>query len=120
MGMPITPSNFVVDTLLSQGLNLLAGASKVGKSWMALWLSVCVARGDDVWGLSTRQGEVLYLCLEDNGDHDEVAAAALAYGCHFYCAPFRYGWFYCDTNIAEGSGKVYRFAPHSTHSIKLT
>lgn len=43
MSIPLTPLNFVVDTLLSQGLHILAGSPKVGKSWLALWLSVMVA-----------------------------------------------------------------------------
>lgn len=33
MSLPLTPLNFVVDTLLSQGLHILAGSPKVGKSW---------------------------------------------------------------------------------------
>ena len=37
MSQPLTPLNFVVDTLLSQGLHILAGSPKVGKSWLALW-----------------------------------------------------------------------------------
>ena len=31
MSLPLTPLNFVVDTLLSQGLHILAGSPKVGK-----------------------------------------------------------------------------------------
>ena len=30
------PASFVVDDLLPQGLHLLAGAPKIGKSWLAL------------------------------------------------------------------------------------
>lgn len=66
MNTPLTPIPFVVDGLLAPGLNLLAGAAKVGKSWLALWLSVAVAKGDEVWGMKTRQGTTLYLCLEDS------------------------------------------------------
>lgn len=33
---------------------------------MALWLVVTVARGEEVWGNSVRQGTTLYLCFEDN------------------------------------------------------
>lgn len=69
MCMPLQPLNFVVDTLLSTGLHLLAGSPKVGKSWLALWLSVCVAKGEPVWGMNTRQGTTLYLCLEDSRLH---------------------------------------------------
>lgn len=66
MNTPLRPLSFVVDTLISQGLHLLAGSPKVGKSWLALWLALCVARGEPVWGMTTRQGTTLYLCLEDS------------------------------------------------------
>ena len=39
------PVSFVVDDLLPQGLHLLAGAPKIGKSWLALWLCLCAAQG---------------------------------------------------------------------------
>ena len=55
MSQPLTPLNFVVDTLLSQGLHILAGSPKVGKSWLALWLAVMVAKGDPVWGMGVKQ-----------------------------------------------------------------
>ena len=60
------PVSFVVDDLLPQGLHLLAGAPKIGKSWLALWLAVTVAKGDPVWGMGVKQGTTLYLCLEDS------------------------------------------------------
>ena len=66
MSQPLHPPNFVVDTLISQGLHILAGSPKVGKSWLALWLSVMVAKGETVWGMSVKQGTTLYLCLEDS------------------------------------------------------
>ena len=66
MSQPLAPLNFVVDTLLSQGLHILAGSPKVGKSWLALWLAVTVAKGEAVWGMGVKQGTTLYLCLEDS------------------------------------------------------
>lgn len=57
---------FVVDKLLPTGLSLLAGSPKVGKSWLALWLSVQIAKGEPVWDNDTSGGTVLYLCYEDN------------------------------------------------------
>ena len=68
MSQPLHPPNFVVDTLISQGLHILAGSPKVGKSWLALWLAVTVAKGEPVWNMTTKQGTTLYLCLEDT-DH---------------------------------------------------
>ena len=66
MSQPLRPPNFVVDTLLSQGLHILAGSPKVGKSWLALWLAVTVAKGEPVWNMASKQGTTLYLCLEDS------------------------------------------------------
>ena len=66
MSQPLHPPNFVVDTLISQGLHILAGSPKVGKSWLALWLAVTVAKGEPVWNMTTKQGTTLYLCLEDS------------------------------------------------------
>ena len=66
MSLPLRPPNFVVDTLLSQGLHILAGSPKVGKSWLALWLAVTVAKGEQIWNLASKQGTTLYLCLEDS------------------------------------------------------
>jgi len=66
MNTPLKLIPFVVDGLIAPGLHLLAGAAKVGKSWLALWLSVAVAKGEDVWGMHTKQGTTLYLCLEDS------------------------------------------------------
>ena len=62
----LPPTKFVVERLLPQGLHVLAGAPKVGKSWLALWLCLCVAKGDPVWEFQTHKGGVLYLCLEDS------------------------------------------------------
>ena len=38
----------------------------MGKSWLALWLAVTVAKGEAVWDMATKQGTTLYLCLEDS------------------------------------------------------
>ena len=66
MSQPLRPPGFVVDGLLSQGLHILAGSPKVGKSWLVLWLAVMVAKGEPVWDMATRQGHTLYLCLKDS------------------------------------------------------
>ncbi len=60
------PTHFLVDELIPEGLHILAGAPKIGKSWLALWLCLCVAQGQTLWNFATTQGEVLYLSLEDS------------------------------------------------------
>jgi hypothetical protein len=62
----IEPLEFSIDTILPYGLFILAGSSKVGKSWLALDMSNCVAAGDNFWNYPTTQGDVLYLALEDS------------------------------------------------------
>ena len=64
--IPYEPLSFVVEDLLPQGLHLLAGAPKIGKSWLALWLCLCAAQGKPLWNFATKPCEVLYLCLEDS------------------------------------------------------
>lgn len=66
LGIPYEPPAFVVDDLLPQGLHLLAGAPKIGKSWLALWLCLRVAQGAPLWTFATHPCKVLYLCLEDS------------------------------------------------------
>lgn len=66
MSTPLPSLRFVVDKLLPQGLHILAGAPKIGKSWLALYICLCVARGDPLWEFPSTKGTVLYLCLEDS------------------------------------------------------
>ena len=63
---PYSPVPFLVDELIPEGLHILAGAPKIGKSWLALWLCLCVSQGQPLWNFATTQGEVLYLSLEDS------------------------------------------------------
>ena len=60
------PTHFLIDELIPEGLHILAGAPKIGKSWLALWLCLCVAQGQALWNFATTQGEALYLSLEDS------------------------------------------------------
>lgn len=63
MRLPLT--QFCVQTLLPQGVTVLGGAPKVGKSWLVLDLCIRVAKGESIWNLPTTKGTTLYLCLED-------------------------------------------------------
>lgn len=66
LSTPLPATKFVVEGLLPEGLHILAGSPKVGKSWLALWICFQVSKGELVWGLTTTAGTVLYLCLEDS------------------------------------------------------
>ena len=64
--MDIEPPHIVVEDMLYQGLTLLAGAPKVGKSWLCLDLCISVSKGQPVLGLKTNKCDCLYLALEDS------------------------------------------------------
>lgn len=66
LSTPLPATRFVVDRLLPEELHILAGAPKIGKSWLALWLCLCVVKGEPVWDFVVTKGTVLYLCLEDS------------------------------------------------------
>ena len=55
----------VIDGLLPAGTYLLAGAPKIGKSFLVLQMAYQVSMGEPFLGFSSRQGTVLYLALED-------------------------------------------------------
>ena len=65
MDLEFMPQEFVVRGLLPKGLSILGGAPKIGKSWLMLDLALRVAKGEPMWGMETKQGTVLYYCLED-------------------------------------------------------
>lgn len=63
------PLQFIVDGLIPIGLTVLAGAPKVGKSWLSLDIALSVARGTAVLDERVHrcgEGAVLYLALEDS------------------------------------------------------
>ena len=66
MDMRINPIRFCIDSLLPQGVSLLCGAPKIGKSWLVLDWCVRIAKGEEVWSFKTVKRTTLYLCLEDN------------------------------------------------------
>ena len=43
LSTPMSKTMFIVDNLIPQGVNVISGASKIGKSWMMLWLGLQVA-----------------------------------------------------------------------------
>ena len=63
---PLDHPKMLIDGILSNGLAILSGDSKIGKSWMVLWLCLKISRGEPVWGLPTAKTDVIYLALEDN------------------------------------------------------
>ena len=63
----LPPVRWAIPDILPEGLTLLAGKPKLGKSWFALSVALAIAAGGFALGKQpVTQGEVLYLALEDN------------------------------------------------------
>jgi len=60
------PVSWIVQDLIPEGLTLLAGKPKLGKSWLSLQIGQAVASNSEVLGRPTHGGTVLYAALEDN------------------------------------------------------
>jgi hypothetical protein len=66
MAMTFPPPRWAVPGLIAEGVNLLAGPPKVGKSWLSLGLALAVAgTGKALDTIPVPCGPVLYLALED-------------------------------------------------------
>ena len=66
MKMEFKDTTFAIDGILQEGVTILSGSPKIGKSWLALNLSIAVATGGLALGsVEVNKGDVLYLALED-------------------------------------------------------
>ncbi len=59
------PLQFAIDKLLPQGIFILAGSGKIGKSWLSLDICIAVATGGELWSFKAIHGQCLYMALED-------------------------------------------------------
>ncbi len=63
----LPPVKWAVRGVLPEGVTILAGKPKMGKSWLAMGLCVAVASGGYALGkIPVEKGAALYLALEDN------------------------------------------------------
>jgi hypothetical protein len=61
------PIDFVVALYIAEGLTILAGRPKLGKSWLMLEIALAISMGGSCLGnIQCEPGDVLYLALEDN------------------------------------------------------
>lgn len=66
MGTTFPEPRWAVPGLIAEGLTLLAGAPKLGKSWLVLGLGITTAHGTPALGkINSVAGDVLYCALED-------------------------------------------------------
>lgn len=67
MAFEFPEARWAVPGIIPEGVTLLAGKPKLGKSWASLGIGVAVATGGEAFGkVRVEQGEALYLALEDN------------------------------------------------------
>jgi hypothetical protein len=68
MARKFAPQRWAIHGLLPEGVTLLVGAPKVGKSWLALQFAMAIADAAPLWNgrAPEIQGRVLLLALEDN------------------------------------------------------
>ena len=65
-GMVFRVKEWVVKGILRSGLYILAGAPKVGKSFLVAQIAYHVSTGRPLWGYPVQQNPVLYMALEDD------------------------------------------------------
>ena len=56
----------IIDGLLYAGAYILAGAPKIGKSFLVAQIAYHISTGEALWGCEVHPGTVLYLALEDD------------------------------------------------------
>ena len=65
--MELKPINWIIENLLPEGLLILAGRPKIGKSFLALNMSLAIANGGHALGyFKANKNSVLYIPYEDN------------------------------------------------------
>lgn len=66
LSMEFDPVKYVVPGYVAEGLTILGGRPKLGKSWLALDFSIAVASGGLSLGVRCQEGDAIYFALEDN------------------------------------------------------
>ena len=69
-GMVFNPKEWIIKGILRSGLYILAGAPKVGKSFLVGQIAYHVSTGRPLWGYPVHRSPVLYMALED--DHQRL------------------------------------------------
>ena len=68
---------WAVPKLIPEGLTLLVGRPKMGKSWLALSLAIVASGGKALGSIPVKQGKAVYFALEDNERRLQARCASL-------------------------------------------
>ena len=67
MKLEFPPPQWLVEGLLPEGLTVLSGAPKIGKSWLSLQIALSITTASPLFGRApASEKNVLLLALEDN------------------------------------------------------
>ena len=67
MKLEFPPPQWLVEGLLPEGLTVLSGAPKIGKSWLSLQIALSITTASPLFGRApASEKSVLLLALEDN------------------------------------------------------
>lgn len=112
---PMPPLRWTWREFLPEGLAVLGGPPKLGKSWLCYQLALSVAGGADLFGQDTAASDVLMLALEDGERRAQSRLGRLAMG-----APerlhFAYEWPRMDKGGAE---EIERWCQGRKHPLVL-
>ena len=72
MDMDLPATKFVIKDLLPQGLAIIGGSPKVGKSWLMLDWCVRIAKGETIWNFPTTKGTTLYVFKIGEGLEEQI------------------------------------------------
>ena len=78
--MDLPPIKYVIKDLLPQGLAMLNGSMKIGKSWMVLDWCVRIAKGENIWNFPTTKGTTLYLSQFGGFQYAAAGSSAVCHG----------------------------------------
>ena len=59
--------NWAIPNLIPEGLTILGGRPKIGKSWLLMQIAHAVGTGAEFFNRDVQAGNVLYIALEDSG-----------------------------------------------------
>lgn len=98
-GMELEAPYTVVENMICQGLTILAGAPKVGKSWACLDLCISICNGEQFLGFNTNKCDCSYFALEDSWTRlqdrinkvTDIKETLKHFHIQLYCSPLNEG-----------------------------
>ena len=79
--MELPPTRWIVEQILPEGLTVVAGAPKSGKSWLMLDMAMCVSSGKPFFGFQTHKSKVVYFDLESSARRSQERQRLIEPGC---------------------------------------